>query len=218
MPARRKPNPPTLDAINRGALGVFLEKQTMRDNSNTAALSLDDFGVRAFNRRNHYPTWAHLPKPNFLTNQTQVATPATLSDSAVTYPFLTNIFDLACVEVYRTNFVAGNKIFDTGDWYACDWHNRKFLLFTNTPTTLSLWLASYRPGITTTNGFTNATPSSVNRQRIQHTLSGSDPSLKVRIKHTRRVSKLSTPSSYFPITERTITTNDLIAVVCPTCG
>ena len=118
-------------------------------------LSLDDYGVRAFNRRNSYPTWSHLPVPNFLTNQSQVAVIPTLSESATTYPFLTNMFDRIRVEVFKTDTNTANRLFDTGLWRSCDLHSRKMLLYTNVPGTLSLWLASYRADITNTTNFAN---------------------------------------------------------------
>jgi len=188
-------------------------QQTLSANPQTVALSLDDFGVRAFNRRNQFPTWANLPQPDFLTNQTQVAVVTNLSNSAVTFPFLTNIFDRARVQIYRGDFSGGNLILDSGDWDACDWHNRKFLLFTNGNHVLNMWLAPYRTNITNVSAFTG--PSSTNKQLLQFTLNATDTVFKVRMTHQRRTSTLATPYNYFQLfSDPKTTTNDATCSRC----
>jgi RHS repeat-associated protein len=164
-------------------------------------LSLDDFGVRAFNRRNSYPTWSRLPLPNFFTNQSQVAVVSTLSDSSVTYPFLTNMFDRIRIEVFHDDTNTANRIFDTGQWRACDLHNRKLLLYTNGLNTASLWLAAYRTNITSTTNFQNIDTglNSLYTQVVTASIASTVSNLPVRITYQRRDSTLASPTSWFPM-------------------
>jgi len=163
-------------------------------------LSLDDFGVLAYNRADTYTTWNQLPMPDFMTNQSQVAVVQTLSDSPVTYPFLTNMFDRIDIQVFNNNTNASNLIFDTGMWRACDLHNRKLLIYTNTTTSVSLWMTSYRPGITATNNFQNFDTGSnaVCIQIAQTNIASTVTNFQVLITYERRDGTLVNPSSWLP--------------------
>ena len=196
--------------------------QVINTNKLQSNLSLDDFGVRAFNRRNTYTSWSLLPLPNVLTNQAQVAVVQTLSDSAVTYPFLTNIFDSVRIEVFQTDTNTANKLFDSGAWRTCDLHNRKLLLYTNVPNNLSLWLSAYRPSITNALGFTNFNTgtNSLCVQLLQSSIASNVTNLPVRLTFLRRDATLSSPSSWFPQNENAggyvslnCSKNDLSAVI-----
>jgi RHS repeat-associated protein len=159
-------------------------------------LSLDSFGVRAFNRPNAYTSWSQLPMPNFLTNQSQVAVVQTLSDSPITYPFLTNMFDTLRIEVFNNDTNTANRIFDTGNWRSCDFHNRKLLLYTNGASTVRLWMSAYRPGITTVTNFQNFSTgtNSLDVQSVQASIAGTVTNFPVRITYTRRDATLVNPT------------------------
>ena len=162
-------------------------------------LSLDDFGVRAFNRPTAYTSWSQLPMPNFLGNQSQVAVVQTLSDSPITFPFLTNRFDTIRIEVFNNDTNTANRIFDTGNWRACDFHNRKLLLFTNGVNTVNLWLSPYRPSITTITNFQNFSTgtNSLDVQLVQASTSSAVTNFPVRITYTRRDSTLVNPAPWW---------------------
>jgi RHS repeat-associated protein len=166
-------------------------------------LSLNNFGAVTYNRPNTYTSWGQLPVPDFMTNQAQVAVVHTLSDSPVTYPFLTNMFDTIRIQVFD-NTTNGTQIFDTGLWRACDFHNRKLLLYTNTASTVSLWLAAYRPGITTVSNFQNFSvgTNSLDIQIAQASISSAVSNFEVEITYTRRDSLLTSPANlWLPISE-----------------
>ena len=125
------------------------------------SFSMDNLGVRAFNRQHQFPSWSYLPQPDAVTNLNTLAVVDNLSDTS-TFPFLANIFNTVRVQVYN-NSVSGSPVLDSGTWDSCDLGDRKFLVFTNAGQ-LSLWLAPYRPGVTTVQAF--AGPSST-RPAIQ---------------------------------------------------
>ena len=201
---------------------LFLTR-TLQTNSINQQLSLDDFGVRCFNRRNQFPDWQHLPMPNYLTNQDQVSVTATLSDDTNTYPFLANIFDRIRVEVYSNNIAAPNLLFNSQDWYACNWHNRKLLLYTNTPTSLTFWLAPLVSGVTNSTAF-SAGPYSTNLQTTSIAVTTNSSQLMVRVVHTRRKAAWPNPVAFFPLSESAAVTNDAtcqkgdVAAVCFSFG
>ena len=116
--------------------------------------SLDNLGVRAFNRQHQFPSWSYLPQPDAVTNLNTVAIVDKLGNSAG-FTFLTNVFNQAQVQVCDPG---GFAVLDSGSWNACELNDRKFLLF-NDNNRISLWLAPYRAGITTIQSFTG--PSSI---------------------------------------------------------
>lgn len=197
------------------ALGDFKDTATtfwrnyltgvLNTNQSQPNLSLDRFGVRAFNRRLAVNTWNDLPKPNFLTNQTLVAVVPTLTENPATYPFLTNLFDRVRIEVFKDNTNSANKLFDTGLWRASDLHNRKLLLYTNTATTLALWLAPYRDGLTNNSAFTNfeAGTASLNLQMVQTNVASTVTNLPVRVTYQRRAGTYASAGSWYPLQEWT---------------
>ena len=188
-------------------------QQCVLTNAQGVSLSLDDLGVRAFNRRHQFPSWVALPKPNFVTNTSKVAVVGSLSDSTNTFPFLANAFNTVAVNVYKNTLATTNLLLTTStggnNWYSCDLHNRKFLLFTNN-SRLCLWLAPYRPGITNIESFLG--PSSTALQSNSVAIPSAS-SLEVDIAHMRKAIKL--PSSQlaytFPITD---SGGDVISVTC----
>jgi RHS repeat-associated protein len=168
-------------------------------NTNTKQqnLSLEDFGVWSVNRPYTYSTWSQLPMPDALNDQSSVAVLQTLSDSAITYPFLTNMFDMIQIEVFKSNTNTANRIINTGKWRACDLHNRKLLLYTNAVNSVSLWMSAYAPGITNTGGtFTNYAvgTNAVCVQIAKATITSTVSNLPVRITYTKRVGLESDPA------------------------
>ena len=138
--------------------------------------------------------------PDALYNQSKVAVIQTLSDSPVTYPFLTNIFDEVRIEVFQSNTNTANKLIDSGLWRTCDLHNRKLLLYTNVPNSVSLWLSAYRTGITNTSNFTNYL-SSTNALLVQvakGTITSAVTNLPVRITYQKRIGLLANPNIWYP--------------------
>jgi RHS repeat-associated protein len=170
-------------------------------NSLQPNLSLEDFGVWSVNRPYTYTSWNQLPVPDALYNQSKVAVIQTLSDSSVTYPFLTNIFDKVQIEVFQSNTNLSNRIFNTGLWDACDLQNRKLLLYTNTPTSATLWMSAYQSGVTNTGGnFTNylTGTNAVLVQAAQATISGGVTNLPVRLTYQKRIGIEVNPVFWLP--------------------
>ena len=214
---RGKTNILNLDSENLPAkLFPKFVQQMLSTNSQGAVLSLDDVGVRAFNRRHQYPDWGYLPQPNFVTNTGSAAIVGSLTDSTNTFPFLANIFDTARVEIYNSSVASTNLLMTTGDWYACDWHDRKFLIFTNNAR-LNLWLAPYTTNVTSVQAF--AGPSSTATQTNSVVL-GAGTNLIVQAIHQRRVARLSQPAAMFPtietksVTHRSSCVSGDVAAIC----
>ena len=183
---------------------LFVE-QCLLTNAQGVSLSLDDVGVTAFDRPQQIPTWSYLPQPDMVTNLSTLAIVDSLTDSASTYPFLSNIFNTAEIQVYNTTGSSSNLLMDTGVWDSCDFHDRKLLIFTNN-SQICLWLAPYRTNITTVQTFSAGLPSSTALQSNSFAASGIT-NLTVDIIHKRRVAYLSQVGlPDFPITE-TGTTN-----------
>lgn len=173
-------------------------QQILNTNQLSSRISIDDLGVRSFNRRHQFPDWSYLPQPNVATNLSTVSIVGSLTDSTNTFSFLANIFDTVRVEVYKNSVTTGNLLFNTANWDACDFHDRKLLLFTNS-LRLTLWLAPYTPGITTIEAFTNG-PSSTAIQSNTVAVAGIT-NLYVQTVHKRHVATLSTPKTVFPESE-----------------
>ena len=163
-------------------------------------LSLQSFGVWSASRPQNYTSWSQLPLPDALNNQSQVAVIQTLSDSPATYPFLTNIFDQVRIEIFQSDTNSANKLIDSGLWRTCDLHNRKLLLYTNVPNSVSLWLSAYRTGITNTANFTNYL-SSTNALLVQvakGTITSAVTNLPVRITYQKRIGTLNDANIWYP--------------------
>jgi len=129
-------------------LPKFLGKNLL---ANYPGVSVDDIGVRIFDRRHNYSRWGDLPGPTWVTN-TSIAVES-LSSSSITNvsPMMTNIFDTVSVEVYSVANSNSIRI-ATGDMQMVDLHNRKFLLrheyAGNSQFRMILSLSSYRPDTT----------------------------------------------------------------------
>lgn len=200
--ALANPSLMALGSPNDGINSVWKKWLTNLINTNQLQpnLSLNDFGVVAYNRANTYTSWSQLPVPDFMTNQSQVAVVDSLSDSPVTYPFLTNMFDRIRIQVFNNDTNAADQIFDTGLWRACDLHNRKLLLYTNTASTASLWLAAYRPGITAVTNFQNFATgtNSLDIQIAQTNIASSVSNFQVLVTYQRRIATLANPAEWLP--------------------
>jgi RHS repeat-associated protein len=165
------------------------------------SFSMDNLGVRAFNRQHQFPGWAYLPQPDVVTNLSTLTVVDNLQDRT-NFTFLTNIFNTVRVQVYN-NSVSGTPVLDSGTWDSCDLGDRKFLLFTDNGR-LALWLAPYRTNVTAIQSFTG--PSSTALQSNSVTF-GSLSYLAVQIVHHRQVASLTSPYAYFPLTEVVGSTN-----------
>ncbi len=165
------------------------------------SFSMDNLGVRAFNRQHQFPSWSYLPQPDTVTNLSALTVVDNLGDSN-SFPFLTNVFNTVRVQVY-SNSVSGNPVLDSGTWDSCDLGDRKFLLFTNAGR-LSLWLAPYRPGVTTVQAF--AGPSSLALQSNSVPV-GSLGYLAIQSIHHRQTASLTSPYAFFPLNESIGATN-----------
>lgn len=168
----RDTNIVNLSAVNTPAdlFPRYLKKYLLE---NHPGVSVDDIGVRCFNRKTDYGRWEDLPRPNVLDQQTNIALVADLVSGTNAVPALKNIFDLARVQVFR----GGTKLFDTGKLRQADLHNRKFVLYTNS-NLLTLWLAPFRPGTSGSGVFTDE-PDLLNTQFVQTNLQDSDNTFKV---------------------------------------
>jgi len=165
------------------------------------SFSMDNLGVRAFNRQHQFPSWSYLPQPDAVTNMSALTVVDNLGDSS-TFPFLANVFNTVHVQVYNSN-VSGSPVLDSGIWDACDLGDRKFLLFTNAGR-LSLWLAPYRSGVTTVQAF--AGPSSLALQSNSVPV-GTLGYLAIQSIHHRQVASLTSPYTFIPASESIGTTN-----------
>ena len=163
--------------------------------------SLDSLGVRMYNRQHQFPTWSFLPQPDAVTNLNNLAVVDSLGNSN-SFSFLANTFNTVQVKVY-SNSVSGSPLLDSGNWYSCDFHDRKLLLFTNAGR-LSLWLAPYRPNVTTIQAF--AGPSSTALQSNSVPV-GSLNSLAIQTIHHRQAASLSNLYSFFPVKDSLGVTN-----------
>ena len=136
-----------------------------------------------------------------VTNLNTLAVVDNLADTG-SFPFLANVFNTVRVQVY-SNSVSGSPVLDSGTWDSCDLGDRKFLVFTNAGR-LSLWLAPYRPGVTTVQAF--AGPSSLALQSNSVPV-GSFSYLAIQSIHHRQVASLTSTSAWLPLSESTGSTN-----------
>ncbi len=165
------------------------------------SFSMDNLGVRAFNRQHQFPTWSYLPQPDAVTNLSTLAIVDNLNDSG-SFPFLTNVFNTMRVEVY-SNSVSGNPVLDSGTWDSCDLDDRKFLLFTNAGR-LCLWLAPYRSSVTAVQSFVGPSSTALQSNSVPV---GSLGYLAIQCLHHRQVASLTSPYIWLPLNESIGATN-----------
>jgi RHS repeat-associated protein len=170
-------------------------------NPQDPTFSLDALGVRAYNRRHQFPTWAYLPQPDLITNTGTVSVVDVLTNTT-SFPYLANMFNTVQVQVY-SNSTSGTLLLNSGTWYSCDYDNRKLLLFTNNGR-LSLWLAPYTTNVSTVQSFSGPTSPALQSNSVA---TGTLTSLAVQTIHHRKVATLTTPYNDFPISEATGATN-----------
>src|SRR2546430_6368321 len=92
-----KTNILNLDPENNSPSVLFPKFVTQYLQTNAPGVSIDDLGVRAFNRRNQFARWEDLPMPNIFQKQDQVVV---TTDLSANQPFLNNIFNTLQVQVY----------------------------------------------------------------------------------------------------------------------
>ena len=165
------------------------------------SFSMDNLGVRAFNRQHQFPGWSYLPQPDLVTNLSRLTVVDNLQNRT-NFLFLTNIFDTVRIQVYN-NSVSGSPVLDSGTWNACDFNDRKLLLFPNAGR-LCLWLAPYRTNITTVQAFNG--PSSTALQSNSVSTAGLSY-LAIQSIHGRQAASFTNPYSFFPLIEANVTTN-----------
>jgi RHS repeat-associated protein len=85
--------------------------------ANYPGLSVEDFGVQTVNRRHLYAQWSDFPKPFALSGP-----PLIIESLSINM----NLFDTLRVQVYSQ--ANTNKLVDTTEMRALDFHNRKLLL------------------------------------------------------------------------------------------
>jgi YD repeat-containing protein len=180
------------DDDTAGVLFPLFVKQNL--SLNAPGLSLDDIGMRVFDRANGYARWQDFPAP-LVTPATGVALDS-LSSSAITnvFPALTNIFDLFQVEIRSA--ANTNKVVSSGLLRMVDLHNRRFVARhektgANTHK-LILSLAALRPGATGPTNFA-AGDALLNSQQVSVALNSSDDALTVTMIQLRQ---RSLPADY----------------------
>lgn len=141
-----------VDPENNDPSHIFPKWLSQVLQTNAPGISIDDIGMRRIKRRIEHSRWQDLPLPSAFNFQDQVVVFENLSASQ---SFLTNIFNTLQVQVYKGSVGSGNLLIDSGALRVADLNARKFLLLTNSPTNLELWLAPYRPSATNTTAFTN---------------------------------------------------------------
>jgi RHS repeat-associated protein len=196
-----KTNILNLDPERNSPASLYLK--LVQQSLETNGLSLDDVGLRAVNRRRYFSSWKDLPLPAVLEKQDQVAVVDNLS---APQPFLTNIFNLFQVRVFSGTNASGTPVIDTGLLRMADVHNRKFLLFTNTPTTLKLRLEGYRPDTTGVSAFNQS--SLTNIQEKTYTL-GSTNQFTVQLIHQRHIGQQESWRGFLEANESPGVTNQL---------
>ena len=167
-----------IDATPRVIFPKYLT-QTLQQNH--PGVSVDDLGVRVFNRRHNYSRWQDFPTPTSLTNSGTIAVESLTAPGITNVSgAMTNIFDTVSVEIYSVN--SPNRTIQTGDLRLADLHNRKFYLSqTNTgpgQIQLNLVLAPYRTNALTQGNFTSDA-NLLGRQILSMTLDQVDDQLSV---------------------------------------
>ena len=197
---RNDPNIMNLDTENVVSK-LFPEFVQQYLNPQDPEFSLDALGVRAYNRRHQFPSWAYLPQPDVITNVGTVSVVDVLTNTT-SFPYLANMFNTVQVQVY-SNSPSGPLLLNSGSWYSCDYVDRKLLLFTNNGR-LSLWLAPYTTNVTTVQSFAGSTSTALQSNSVP---TDSLTSLAVQTIHHRKVATLTSPYQGFPIGEATGATN-----------
>ena len=198
---RNDPNIMSLDSENvvSRLFPAFVQQYL---NPQDPTFSLDNLGVRAFNRRHQYPQWTYLPQPDGVTNLSTLSVVDNLADTN-NFKFLTNVFNTARVQVYNGTVATTNLLLDTTNWNACDLHDRKLLLFTNNGR-LCLWMAPYSSNVTGIQSFTNANLTYLQSNSVPTNSIGQ---IAVQMIHHRQYGTLSHWYQIFPLTESTGITN-----------
>ncbi len=130
----------------------FIEKM-LRENA--PGMSVDDLGIKAWNRRHYYSRWSDLPTPTSVTNVTIAV--ESLGHSSITNvsPALTNIFDTVSVEI--SSVADPSKKVSTGELRLAEIHNRRLVAWhekvSASQHTLRLSLAAFRTNLTTQKAF-----------------------------------------------------------------
>jgi RHS repeat-associated protein len=163
-------------------------QQCLLTNPASGTFSLDDLGVKVFNRPHNFPTWAYLPMPDLVTNFSTATVVDQLGDTN-TFHFLTNMFNTAEVQIWSTSGSTSNKVLDTGTWKMCDFNDRQFLLFTNGGG-VALWLAPYSSNVTSQQVFSGTNTEALQSNWVS--ISGWS-NMVVAISHVRQLATLSQP-------------------------
>jgi len=173
-------------------------------NQNYPGLSLDDMGVRVFNRPHHYVRWEDLPEPTLVVNQDEIAVVKNLTSATNTVPSMTNIFNTIRMQIWRPES-PGAPILDTGRLRTADLHNRKFL-FLSEDGQLRLWLDSFRPSETNQYDFGSADPDLLGKQQLSKAIGGST-NFTLRTIY-ERYGDGTGASGFLDVSEDTILTNE----------
>ncbi|MEK7782024.1 MAG: SBBP repeat-containing protein [Verrucomicrobiota bacterium] len=182
---------------------LFLKLLKQYVSTNELAISLDEVGSRAFNRRNYYSRWQDFPTPTVVTNETQVVWVDSLTSSGITTvsPAMTNIFNTVSVEI--VSLADTNNRITTGPLRMADLHNRRFLIATPNSTNMMLWLAPYQPTTTNQSAFDASDLALTNKQVKTITLTTNEVSFALRLSHQRHRAVNFAPDyeSYLGVTE-----------------
>jgi RHS repeat-associated protein len=181
------------DANTPSVLWPKFIEAALKTNTIDPRMTIDRLGMHASDRRHVFPTWDSFPKPNYLTNQASLTLVPALN---ATNSFLSNTFEAIRVDVNN----GGTTLLTTGDFLAADLNDRKLLLYSNGPTTLTLWLAPRTPSATNTTG-TFASNWSTNAQQVVATIPSGVTNLTIKVTYKRRSSATGGFSSYIPEVE-----------------
>ncbi len=169
----------------------FLQK-TLGENA--PGVSMDELGIRAWNRRHYYARWSDLPTPTSVTNANTVFVES-LGSSSITNvsPSLTNIFNTVSVEISSVN--SPTKKVASGELRVAEILNRRFIAWhTNLSGgqhRLSLSLGAFRTNITATKAFVAASllnaadTNAIVNLTTNVTLDATNDQLKLTIVHKR---------------------------------
>lgn len=170
---------------------AFIKQQLL---TTAPGISLDDIGLKAFNRQHYYSRWQDFPTPSVVTSQSQVVCVDSLTSAGITNvsPGMTNLFNTVSVTIYSQN--NPTNLMTVGPLRTADLHNREMFVATNSAGNLMLWLAPFIVGNTNQSAFDATDPALTNKQIAILPLTNSDVHFAIRMTHNRHQAVNFTPS------------------------
>jgi RHS repeat-associated protein len=170
----------------------FIKQQLL---ANAPGISLDDIGLRAFNRQHYYSRWQDFPTPSAVNNPDEAVCVDSLTSIANVMPGMSNLFNTVTLTIHSQN--DANTQMTVGPLRMADLHNREMFMATNGANGLMLWLAPYIPGNTNQSAFDGSDPALTNIQVATLTITTNDTSFAICLTHLRHQAISFTPTNQF---------------------